>query len=307
MAWTEWAQRLVMSASAREVAELPAMLAADMARCRRISVLAGAPGDGASTVSSLLGLSLSRRPDRRVLLVDAAGGTRHPALHHLLGVRPRRTLAELTDPVRPVSTWLDISSALTPVRNQLWLLPTDPNLGRQHPDADLLARAVLPVEQFFDIVVMDVGARPGPGVASWSVSRTHAHCLVLAADADGLGSAHAYLRTTRRRSRPPDGAATWTDHLLLVANQATQRRPPSWHDRRRLARLHHDGMPTVELAADPGLTAERRRSLRPASQLAGLRMAAELTKLLTTNDQAGADPTRDHRQPAHRRLQGAPR
>ena len=103
----------------RSVAAEPALARAVDAHAPgpSVVVLAGGKGGvGASTLTVLAGAALARS-GRRVLLVD--GAQNQGALHLLLGVAPRHTLAEL------VQGETTIGALAVPVTEQLSLLPAD--------------------------------------------------------------------------------------------------------------------------------------------------------------------------------------
>ena len=176
----------------------------------------GKGGTGVSLVSALLGLAVAEE-GWRVLLVDGTDG--FGALHHMLGVVPRRPLSDL----RGGRT--EVDELLTPVTDTLALLPGGG--AEQGPpltdgERQLVFHRVADAYGGYDLVVVDAGSRLDAVLAACTGGVTRL-LVVATEDRLSLAASHALLAAAEERlpGLPVE----------VVVNRATARESIAVHDR----------------------------------------------------------------------------
>jgi len=157
-----------------------------------VVVLAGGKGGvGTSTLTVLAGAALAHT-GRRVLLVD--GAQNQGALHLLLGVKPRHTLAELA------AGEASIGALPTPVADGLALVAADAG-SRQlyalsHTDRARLHLRVTALFDDYDVVLVDSGAGLESAVRAGAM-RARLLVAVTTPDPIALSLTHALVKTVK--------------------------------------------------------------------------------------------------------------
>ncbi len=156
----------------------------DTPGCPVLVVASGKGGAGKSVVAILLACALARS-GKRVLLLD--GAQNQGNLHILTGVRPRGQLAAL---VRGDSGARDL---VTPVMDNLWLLPGDSGAEEMHSltatDRARLHHRLAQLYDEYDAVVVDAGPGIESGVRAAAIRATH---LVVVATPEPAALSDAY-------------------------------------------------------------------------------------------------------------------
>lgn len=180
-------------------------------------VASGKGGTGTSVSAALLALAIAGE-GRQVLLVD--GTESYGALHMMLGVTPRHTLAALRDGM------VNATDMLTPVDRSLALFP-----GGAHSDPDedapsqterrVLSAQVRELYDDFDLVVVDAGSRLDAVLTACDGGVTRL-VLVTPEDRIAMAAGHALIRAidARMPGLPVDVLASRCDEVEGAAVHA---------------------------------------------------------------------------------------
>ncbi len=154
-----------------------------------IAVGSGKGGVGTSTIAALLAATMAEQ-GHRVLLVDA--GERIGGLHHLLGVEPRGSLAQLRGAREP-------HQLLVPVAERLSLFPVTTDEPELRPtERRLLMRRVASLHADVDLVVVDAGSSAESLVTACSDGVTRL-LAVTAGDRISLVATYAVVKLLHER------------------------------------------------------------------------------------------------------------
>ena len=113
-----------------------------------VAVGGGKGGVGTSTVAALLA-SVATADGYRTLLIDA--GDRIGALHHLLGIEPPHSLADMRGLRRP-------ADLIVPVTERMSLVSAAPSADVSAGERRVLMRRLVDLYPDFDLVVIDAGS-----------------------------------------------------------------------------------------------------------------------------------------------------
>lgn len=221
-----------------------------------VVVSGGKGGTGASTTALLLALAAAEG-GARTLLVDAV--ETFATQHLLLGVRPERTLADLRGGA------VDVEGLLIELSPTLHLLPgsvagDEPALGTVERRA--LWRRVAPLHAWFDLVLVDAGARLDEVLSHLALGAGRL-VTVTTPDAIALAATHAMVKAATARfatlpvdvlvSRADDAVARGRfDHLEAGARRFLDRAlgyAGALPDDATLARAVGAGLPLPDAAA----------------------------------------------------------
>ncbi|WP_329519522.1 MinD/ParA family ATP-binding protein [Spirillospora sp. NBC_01491] len=172
----------------REITESAARIQRPITTGRRIAVTGIRGGAGKSTVTALLATVFAHHRRDRVLALDIDPdlGTLVPRL----GIRARRSLAELPDEAEAARTFAGVEPFLLRGGERLWALSGHrAGIGDSRLDAAAYGATAVPLTRFFGVTLIDCG----PGVEGELIQAVlggaHAQVLVTPATPDGARSA----------------------------------------------------------------------------------------------------------------------
>ncbi|MFG2571234.1 hypothetical protein [Streptomyces sp. NPDC048481] len=266
------ALRRLTSSVAQDVAEqtrIARELQQPVTTGRVVAVTSIRGGVGKSTVSALLGRTLTHYRHDQVLTLeaDSALGT----LPVRMGAEAVRwTCADLARILTPSMRLTDVTGYLVPVSDGGWLLPASRGQVGAPLDMTTYRKVTLALRRHFAVTVVDCECLPGE-VARTAMDTAHARVVVAPTTAEGVGATRQVLDWL---ARLPHSALASTVVALVCGSPDTV-----LDDKAAAGHLRETGVTVVTLPYDRHLAGGgpiRTDLLAQTTQHAVLRLAAEV-------------------------------
>ncbi|WP_172892135.1 hypothetical protein [Jatrophihabitans sp. GAS493] len=261
---------------ATQLVDLHSCLVTRLPTARRIVLAGTEPGCGVSTVAAVITSLLGVVRSAPLLTVDASAHSDHVRLDVLLAGDPwpALTLQRFVSDGAPANA-ADAHQRLIRIGHHSWLLPQSTAAPGPVLDAETIERAISPIEDRFDLTILDLGRATTRELAAGRLANLlpSADVVGLVVGADAAASTRVLLDA--QAGRDP---GSWAARTILVTNQV---RPG-----RRLG----PGREQLTLRHDPALrsTSTVPSDLKAGTRASAVRIAAALLRRAATTTRGAA-------------------